>query len=119
MFSHAFNNCQEIWVQEFMDRSVALGATSGSVSALLLRFISEAFSDPIAQCPLCPEHLDLLQQLSWGGLDLPSLLVGLGLGLALGPVLDLISLVRQSWKVWLAGKWQQLEPERAPLYKLA
>ena len=105
-----------------MDRSVAaIGATSGSVSALVLRFLAELSQPPQPfECPHCPELL--LSSLQQGDfeLHLPSLLAGLALGVLIGPVLDFIHLVRQSWKLWIHSKLHQLSTDRPePLYKLA
>lgn len=114
-----------------MDRSVAaVGATSGSLSALLLRFLSE-FNTPTAppscpafdlgDCPICPDiDLAALRHLRLGDLDLLSVVVGLLIGVLLGPVLDLLQLLRNSWRVWLQSKLQKLAKEGGePLYKLA
>jgi hypothetical protein len=104
-----------------MDRSLAIGATSGSFTALLLRLFSAAVdpqscpaSDLICDCPHCLELPQLLIQ----GLDIYSLLIGIVVGLPIGPVLDLLHLVRQSWAVWLRSKLAQLAEEK-PLYRLA
>ena len=70
-----------------------------------------------ADCPACPLCLDW----QWDNLDLPSLALGLLVGLLLGPVVDIIQLLRQSWRVWLATRLKALEkPEGAQsaLYKL-
>lgn len=105
-----------------MDRSVAaIGATSGSLSAIILRLLSEFTAvDPghPFDCPICPELDWELPRL--GDLDLFSLAVGVAVGLALGPVLDLCSLLRQSWRVWLRSQLNRLAKEAGePLYKLA
>ncbi len=104
-----------------MDRSVAVGATSGSLSALLLRFVSEALNrEPTFECPICPQHFEhLLDSLS-GNLDPLSLLLGIAIGLSLGPIFDLIFVIRESWKVWVKTRLQNLSQNpHAPLYKLA
>ena len=109
-----------------MDRSVAaIGATSGSLSALVLRLITEFASAPehplSFECPICPE-LDLrdLVGLKLGDLDPISCLVGLLLGLLLGPLLDLVHLIRHSWRIWIKDKLKTLSREREePLYKRA
>lgn len=103
-----------------MDRTLAVGATSGSLSALLLRLVSELVSPdhPLPDCPICPE-LDLSALLHWETLDPISLLVGLAAGLLVGPALDLAYLIRQTWRVWLASRVQQLSTPTSSLYKLA
>ena len=103
-----------------MDRSVAaIGATSGSLSALILWLLSGALSqDPAAfECPLCPDCFDW--ELAGQHIDLTSLLIGLILGIALGPVVEALYLVRASWKIWVNNKWAQLNRTESPLYKLA
>ena len=104
-----------------MDRSVAVGATSGSLTALLLRIFSAAV-DP-QSCPSCEFSCDCpscleLPQLVIQGLDIYSLLIGILVGLLIGPVLDLLHLVRQSWTIWLRSKLAQLAEDK-PLYRLA
>ena len=105
-----------------MDRSVAaIGATSGSVSALILRLVSELSSPghPF-ECPICPEVSvqDLLSSVRWGDLDLFSCGIGIIFGLLLGPLLDLIHLTRHSWQNWIKNKLKHLGREE-PLYKRA
>jgi len=103
-----------------MDRSLAVGATSGSLSALLLRLLSSSLDSP---CPAfdcdcdCPACLDL-PALIIQKVDLFSLLLGILVGLLVGPLLDLVHLIRQSWVVWLRSRLNQLAEDR-PLYKLA
>ena len=91
-----------------MERTVAIGATSGTFSALLLRLISDfanqPATSPIFECPTCPERpFELFP------LDPFSVCVGIFVGLLIGPVLDLLHLIRQSWKVWLAVRLTRLE----------
>ena len=115
-------NChalQSFRVKPCMDRSVAIGATSGSLSALILRLVSELSSSAGApfECPICPE-LDFSHLI--GDLDPFSLLVGLCLGIAVGPTFDLLHLIRHTWRVWIRSRLQQLARESGePLYKLA
>ncbi len=104
-----------------MDRPLAVGATSGSVSALLIRFLSEIASrssDPIFECPICPD-LEFWDFLKLERVDLPSLCLGLLCGLLLGPILDLVHLGRQTWRIWLQQRLRQLHREPGALYKLA
>ena len=76
-----------------MDRTLAVGATGGSLSAILLRLLSDALEGApvpgLDSCPVCPVALstELFERV-----DPFSLLVGILLGLALGPALDLCTL---------------------------
>ena len=103
-----------------MDRTVAAGATSGSLAALLLRLVSESLHTDIPlqlDCPLCP---DFSAKLNFENLDLPSLGLGILVGLLIGPLLDCIQLLRQGWSAWLRAtikRWAR--DEREQLYKLA
>ena len=101
-----------------MERSLAVGATGGSVSALILQLLSGLItSDHSFDCPVCPTCLENFQLEQ---LDLPSCLVGLVIGLSLGPLLDVVHLVRQSWRVWLRSRVAALEKadRTEPYYKL-
>ena len=103
---------------KLMERSLAVGATSGSLSAILFRFLSSALDSPCpvfdCDCPVCSDFPALIIQ----KLDIFSLLVGIICGLLIGPILDLVHLVRQSWVVWLRPRLTQLA-EEGPLCKLA
>ena len=116
MPGHAHVQTPEILGQG-MDRTLAVGATSGSLSAIILRLLSSALdhNESPFECPSCP---DLTELLRWEQLDLPSLVLGVFLGVLLGPLLDLLHLVRQSWKVWLQTRIHHLAKEQ-PLYRLA
>ncbi len=99
-----------------MERTLAVGATGGSISALVLRLLTGLLSEPLQlDCPLC------LEGWHWEQLDLPSVALGLVVGLLLGPLLDLVQLIRQSWKVWLGARLRALERsegQQSALYKL-
>ncbi len=101
-----------------MERTLAVGATSGSVSALLIKLLSGFLADsPPFDCPACPLCLDWQLE----SVDLPSVGIGLLVGLLLGPLVDLIQLVRQSWKVWLQTRLRALdrsESSQGALYKI-
>ena len=104
-----------------MERSLAVGATGGSVSAIFLRLLSAALDSPApscdcdcGECPLCADIPSLVLQ----HLDLFSLFVGILVGLLIGPLLDLVQLIRQSWAVWLRSRLSQLAAEEKPLYRI-
>lgn len=102
-----------------MERSVAIGATSGSLSALVLRLASELLSAPLpADCPLCADCLDL-SIFTLGSLDLPSVALGICIGVLAGPLLDLCYLLRASWRSWVRHRLDQLAKGSYPLYRLA
>lgn len=103
-----------------MDRSLTLGATGGTFGAIALRLLADLSGTtntaPLFpfDCPICPEsYLPKLDPLS--------VLVGLLVGLSIGPCLDLINIIRQSWRLWvrerlaalahctLEGKYRTLE----------
>ena len=74
----------------------------------LLRLISQLAgqpsASPIFECPTCPElPIELFP------LDPFSVFMGIFVGPLIGPMLDLLHLVRQSWKVWLALRLARLE----------
>ena len=103
-----------------MDRPLAVGATSGSISALVVRLLA-GLGDPSSPlvCPDCPICLDSLFHLEQ--VDLPSLALGLFIGLCAGPCFDLIHLIRQSWRVWLHERLASLDQTASrpsALYKL-
>ena len=99
-----------------MDRSVAaIGATSGSLSALLLRLLTEGIGAPLGantfpDCPICNECTlsDLLSSPAWERIDLISLALGILVGLALGTLLDLCFLARQAWRAWIKASLSAL-----------
>ncbi len=103
-----------------MEKPLAVGAASGSVSAILLSVLGHLAAEPLPpfSCPECP--LGLESVLSWEHIDLPSLALGILVGLLLCPTVDLIQLFRQSWRVWLHSRLSALEraEPRSSLYKI-
>ena len=105
-----------------MDRTLAVGATSGSLSALIFRLVSSAFYPSIPgplpfECPACPELPDILLLGPWQ-IEPYSLALGLLLGLCIGPILEFLYLLRQTWKVWLQSKLVKLSEKPGCLYRL-
>ena len=103
-------------------RPLALGAAGGSLSSLALRLLTESVSsvvDPSLPVPLpdlscaCPTSLDLPAT----GLDLRSLLIGLVVGLSLGPLLELLLVVRHWWTSLIRRQLQSLARGLRPLYR--
>ena len=70
---------------------VVAGSTGGLAGALFGLAREVAFGDPSGLGPTCP--LPPFEPEGWT-LDLPSVILGLCLGLLLGPLLDLASLFR-------------------------
>ena len=96
-----------------MERNLAVGATSGSVSAIFFRLLGSVLETPTLPCdcdcgcPLCTD----LPQLIIQKLDIFSLLVGILCGLCICPVLDLIHLIRQELGGLVAILRTFLEPK--------
>lgn len=105
-----------------MDRTaLATGVTGGSLSAILVQLLADFAHPTPLQRPICPEALDSLLAFDWGVVEPYSLAIGLVIGLSAGPVLDLLWLLRQHWRVWVRRQTQVLSagPAGSPLYKLA
>ena len=65
------------------------------------------------ECPTCPDFdFKDLAALRLGDLDLFGCLVGVVIGLLLGPVLDLDNFVRHSWRIWIKTRLRHLGRER-------
>ena len=114
---------QQIRVKR-MDRTLTVGAASGSLSAIGFRLISELLrSEPtlvIPDCPLCPSCPDLPELPSLEQLNFYSVVLGILIGVSIGPVLDLLYLARQSWRVWLRTRLSELAARNSEaLYRLA
>ena len=97
-----------------MDRQLAVAAGTGSLSLLLPHLTTRAASDSAAGVPLdyCPPCIDLRPE-DW---DLRSILLGFGLGLAAGPIIDFLYWLRVAWRRNLSrilGSWLRLN-----LYKV-
>eukprot|EP00438_Fugacium_kawagutii_P028528 Skav222525 [mRNA] locus=scaffold2875:50542:57914:+ [translate_table: standard] len=97
-----------------MDRPLAVGAAGGSVSALLLKLVADAISSASAHaslldCPLvdcqCPDIS--VGDIHLGPLDLKSVVVGVTIGLALGPLLDLFFVLRAAWRNWVTSRLRE------------
>ena len=93
----------DIWasvVLLWLMRPVAIAGVSGGFASLALSLLREAVLEgggpDFSTCPICPP-LEV-----FGGsrtIDPYSLLVGLLLGLAVGPVIDVLFYLRQIWAV--------------------
>ncbi len=107
--------------QEYMfRRPLAIGAAGGSFSSLALHFLSEAFGessidralfDPVPTCNLDLSSRDL-------PIDPRSVLIGIVIGLALGPLLEVVFLIRQWWTGAVRRRLLSLVRGGAPLYRV-
>lgn len=84
-----------------MPQSLALGAAGGSASTLLLgilRYLASEEVLPLCLTVFCPDTTDLEFQQP----QVYVFLAGLLLGILLGPIVDLVWIVREKWRrfVW-------------------
>ena len=101
-----------------MDRSVVTAAGTGSLSGLALNLLAQALANPLPpsgnllECPVC---LDI--QVS--EIDLRSLGLGLLLGIAIGPLIDLLYGLKLLWRRAVARWWGSfVRPHPFPLYRV-
>ena len=105
-----------------MERTLVVSATSGSLSALILRFLSDSFSSQFKEpfecpvCSVCPEVSEVLQLP--GPLDQKSVLLGVLIGLAIGPTIEFLYLLRQTWRIWVQTRLERLAKQPGQLYRL-
>ena len=105
---------------------LALGEAGGSLSFLGLRLLSgtllsvpdptsvTAVPDPGCECPV----LDSSESSGLGGeLDLRSCLIGVLFGISLGPMLELLLLIRHWWTSLVRRQLQTLARGLRPLYR--
>ena len=92
-------------------RAIALGGFSGGLASALVSLLSYGGEHSVDfASPVCPAiHFDTPH--SWR-IDLKSLVIGVVIGLILGPVLEVISLLRQLWALQVRG-WLRLAPQTA------
>ena len=108
--------CGSKRVQAHMRPAAIIGA-SGGFAGLALQLLRDAAYGSVADIspslatvlPDCPD----LRSEEFFGLDLKSLVVGVLLGLALGPLLECLVLLRQLWALQLRSYLQ-----RRPTYRL-
>lgn len=89
-----------------MPNQLAVGAAGGTFSTLVLGFLKQVlledrgppFPLPECLCPVSEWQLDFLEEPK-----LKIFLLGLGLGIALGPLLDLLWLARQRWQRFIVS----------------
>ncbi len=122
-FPCSFVRCCSFRVK-YMSRSpLALGLAGGSVSSILFRFASELVHDhwsgnidnPLLESALtcgCNEVANYL----WG-LDSRSLIIGICIGFLLGPLLELLFLVRHWWASVVRRQLLVLGRISGPIYR--
>ena len=93
-----------------MDRSLTIGATGGTFSALALRLLADftgtgpsTLPFPLDPCPICPEAHWLVVRL-----DPFSVIFGILVGLSICPLLDFLYIVRQTWQLWVRERFAAL-----------
>ena len=103
-----------------MARPLQVSLVGGSLASLLWRGIEELHSSvpaspPWEPCPVCP-----VPSLSFDlqALDLPSLALGILIGLCLGPCLDLLHLLRLWWVAFVRGQLRLLTAREGPLFRV-
>ena len=113
---------RNLGIKRSMERTLAVSATSGSLSALILRFLSDSFSSHLPEpfecpaCPVCPELTEVLQLP--GPLDQKSVFLGILIGLAVGPTIEFLYLLRQTWRIWVHSRLERLAKQPGQLYRL-
>lgn len=90
-------------------RPVPLAVASGSLSSLVFAFAKELFLGNLREPDFNPpatssELCSLLQPTPSWQLDHCSLIIGILVGFLLGPVLDLVVLLRISWVRFVRGQ---------------
>ena len=98
-------------------RSLTVGLAGGSFASLLGQALSTAFDAPVhfalPECPICPDlEVDL------GALDFRSVLIGILVGILAGPLLDILSLLRYSWRTWVRNRIASLARRSTTLYRV-
>ena len=94
-------------------RPLSAGAVGGSLISFAAQLRQPEFTLPPASLAAA-----LCECESWefAGLDGGSVLVGVGLGLLIGPLVDILSVARQSWRRFVRTRLQVLA--RQDLYRL-
>ena len=105
-----------------MRRPLAIGAASGSFASLALRFLSDQLEQHQFDNSLVNSALDCVCPLEistgFGELDSKSCLIGIFIGLLLGPVVDLIAFLRAWWGNWIRRRISAFTRFGGPLYRV-
>ena len=98
-------------------RPLALGAFSGSLTSLALRWISDSLEVPIPVNLPDSCNCDLLAVAPDFGLDSRSFIAGLICGVLLIPVLEFVVLLRTWWRFFIQRQLAHLH-RKGHLYKV-
>ncbi len=118
---HSCCGCKLLRVQAWMSRSpLAISAAGGSLTALLWDYVWHQWTPetyrPVLNSAVCDCPLSLSRLPGFLNLDLPSFVWGILVGLALGPLIEVIFLLRQ---LWVAAIRRQFASTRAgPLFRV-
>ena len=101
-----------------MARSLQISLLGGSLGSLFLRGLEELASVPSLQ-PVWPElpTRELLHPFQSWQLDGPSILLGVLIGLSLGPVIDGICLLQARWTSYVRAQLRLLAALQGPYYR--
>ena len=101
-------------------RPFALGAAGGSISSLVLRLVSDLVDQPF-DTSLAHTALDCVCPTLLAGnsdIDLRSCIFGILIGLALGPLLEALVLLRHYWGNLVRRRFLSLSRQGAPLFRV-
>ena len=110
-------------LKRWMDRRIAIGGVSGVASTVVLTLVKSLLLDPHLDLPV-PQSLPLLEcncpDLPFHFEDIPfwTFLAGIACGALIGPVLDLIWLIRQRWRRFVWAWFCQEAQTARPLHKV-
>ena len=96
-----------------MDRSVATAAGTGSLSGVLLSALAQSLASPAPFDP-CPICLDL----PGPALDSWSLILGILIGICLGPAVDILYGARLVWRRTTLRWWGSISGQTLVWYKV-
>jgi len=108
-----------LWGSNFCMRPVALAGASGGLAGWFLQVLREAAFDYVPDPLVTSSSLEAsVCNCLAGGVELLGLIIGVVLGLALGPVLECLFLLRQLWSLYLRNQFSSLRPARTGSYRV-
>ena len=101
-----------------MSRPLQVSLLGGSLASVAWRILEEGFQHAapgLFECPDCPalHFLPPVVQL-----DVPSLAIGVCIGLVVGPLIDLLYLLRVWWSAFVRERFRIGRATPAPLYRV-